>query len=184
MEIIKIGRDSFKISLDSNEAKKYELIESIRANDCMSTSIKVLLEALKEKSGIDFGKERVSAEVYISKDGGCEVFVSKMPEITPITKNNTKPRSRLIYRFETLEHLLMVCEGLKRACYDDKCDVYYNKNTNTYFLVMYGIYPKDIKYAFLCEYGTKLKSNLYIYIVEHCECIFSENAVEIFSKLL
>lgn len=181
MEIIKIGKETFKIFLTAKEAEEYELTND---DAQINASIKRLVEKIKEKEGIDFGKERISAELYISKDGGCEVFLSKAPSVKQALKSNSKPLSMVIYRFDKLKHLLFICNQLNTAENKMSSSIYHNKKAKTYYLTIYGIYPKDLKYAFICEYASRLKASIYPYIAEHCDLICENNAIEIFSKLL
>ncbi len=184
MEIIKIGSDSFKISLTDDEAKKYEITSDNTNDDSLSESIRSLLDIAKKSNGIDFGKDRIATEIFISKDGGCDIFVSRGVKRSEPLKSKREATQRAIYRFNNIEDLLRACKRLKAILYSDEICVYHNKTTGSYFLLVLGIYPKDIKYAFLCEYGERIKNNLIFYIDEYCEKICENNALEILSKLL
>ncbi len=184
MEIIKINSDSFKVSLDAQETEKYHIktIDEYTKEDA-SASIRALLEILKD-DGVDFGKERVFAEVYLSKDGSCEIFISKALNSLKKLKSTVKPLSKAIYRFSCLKDLLNVCMVLKNVDYNGDCEIYYNEKQKSYYALLYGIYQRDIKYAFLSEFGEKIKESIFPYIKEYCLCLCDNNAVEIFSKLL
>lgn len=184
MEIIKIGIDAFKLSLSEEEAKEYN-IKAIdqHSKEEASASVKALIEKLKNE-GVDFGKERVSAEIFLSKSGGCEIFLSKANEFSREIKANTKPLSKAMYRFSRLSDLLNACAMLKRLQYNGNCSIHHNDEQGSYYLALTGIYRRDDRYSFLNEFGERVKETLFPYIKEYCRCICDNNAVEIFSKLL
>ena len=184
MEIIKIGDDAYKVSLNSQETQDYDINTIDQYNrEEMSIRIRSLLGKLKN-DGIDFGKEKVSAEVFLSKDGGCEIFLSKITSSQKATRMNAKPLSRVTYRFLNLKDLLMACNILKSYDYDGISSVHHNQEKGSYYLALTGVYLKDNKYAFLGEFGEKVKESMLPYIKEYCKCICESNVVEVFSKLL
>jgi hypothetical protein len=75
MEIIKIGSDSFKISLTVEEAQKLEI--SKNSGESLGNSVKTLLLRSNLSSEIDFERDKVSPEIFIAKDGACDIFVTK-----------------------------------------------------------------------------------------------------------
>lgn len=180
MEIIKIGKDSFKISLNKNEMKKYELDTSSCGEVDENSYVKRLLNKAKNDAGVDFGNDKVSAEVYVSRDGGCEIFVSRVQT----RSSDRTQKNRLVYKFTGIDSLLSACLRLKKISYDGYCEAYHNKESRSYYLFLEGINPKELKYAFLCEYGEKVRYNMIPYILEYCDCISTNKTVEIFSKLL
>ena len=181
MEIIKIGNDSLKISLTREETREYDFSsEDSRGKKTLGC----LMNEVKRKIGIDFATDKISAEIYVSKDGGSEIFVSKVPIEKALPKGNSKQTTKSIYRFEHLEHLLPVCRRLEQISYNNESTVYHSEEFGDYYLMLKGIYPKDLKYAFLGEFGSKVKNNMLPYIVEHCNCLCENNTIEFFSKLL
>lgn len=184
MDIIKIENGTYKISLSALEAQEYNVTSDTNTSrEEMNSSIRRLADFLKENNKIEFeGRGRLSAEIFLAKDGGCEIFLSKLKEPVAIVKS--KPLSKAIYRLDTLKSLLLACKELFRTGYGGNVDVYYNNEHKSYYLFLSGIYQKDSKYAFLCEYGSKIKTSLIPYISEHCKCICENNNVEIFARLL
>ena len=68
--------------------------------------------------------------------------------------------------------------------YRNEALIYRDFEKGSYYLILCGIYPKDIKYAFIAEYGERVKNNLVSCIEEYCERICEKNPLEILSKLL
>ncbi len=183
MEIIKIGRDSFKISLNSKEALEYELVGENAKSD-ISKSVRVLIDTLKREEKIAESEDALSAEVYISRDGGCEVFVSRSTSDKVTSREMSRHSSRVIYRFRELKALLNACSVLIGVEYGGACEVYFDKNRRSYYLCMSGVNPKDLSYASLAEHGERLKSSIYPYIREYCEEVFNRNSLDFFAKLI
>lgn len=184
MEIIKIGYNSFKIALNASEAVEYDISSSDVNDDTkMNKSLKILLDKITSENRIDLENDKISAEIYISKDGGCEIFISRAVSLKQGSRQS-KQEMRSIYRFERLNDLLEVCSRLYNGNANANAQLYYNRETENYYLVIYGIAPKEIRYAFICEYGERVKNSLLFYIIEHCESICEKNALEMLSKLL
>ena len=178
MEIIKLENGAYKISLNALEAQNYSITGEKTRGEKTSSAIRRLANELRASKDIELDDGKLSAEIYISKDGGCELFLS-------VSKREiVKPRHKELYRFEGLKSLLDACKNLFCMEYDGDGEVYYNGNSGSYYLLLSGVGEKDNKYAFLCECGSKMKATLLPYIAEHCKCICQKNAVEIFAKLL
>lgn len=183
MEIIKLGSDSYKISLSAEEAKKYDFALTDESKRESALTLQNLIDTVKKKEQIDMGENKICAQIYLSKDGGCEVFISKAQIPKQIAKDK-RAGSQSLYRFDTLDSLLSVCARLEAVNRETHCCIYHSEETGAYYLLINGIYTKELKYAFLCEFGTRIKNNAISYISEHCKTVCENNALEIFSKLL
>ncbi|MGM9645184.1 MAG: adaptor protein MecA [Eubacteriales bacterium] len=194
MEIIKIGDDALKIMLDAEEALTYGLdSEDIYGDDEETLKIfQKIFDVAKEKIGLEFGSGRVLVQMYQSKDGGCEIFISRLEvgstykdRVIPVENKRSKGAiSPSLYRFENLENLLSVSARMENIGYTGRSSVYHDSKKGEYYLVLDDIYPKELKYAFIAEYAKQMKSGAIAYIKEHCECICRKNGVKILSKLL
>lgn len=181
MEIIKIGSDSFKISLTVEEAQKLEI--SKNSGESLGNSVKTLLLRSNLRSEIDFERDKVSTEIFIAKDGACDIFVTKQVKAN-VQKSKKEASQTVLYLFENLHNLCLLCRRLENSRYNIFAKAYYDKNNGKYYLLLVGIYPKDIKYAFLGEYGEKMKNTLISKIEEECQQICEKNPVENLSNLL
>ncbi|MBE6624312.1 MAG: adaptor protein MecA [Ruminococcaceae bacterium] len=181
MEIIKIGSDSFKISLTTEEARELEITTS--SDERLGDSVKALLDKSNLRSEIDFTKDRIATEIFVAKDGACDIFVSKQVKGTKDIKTKREGVQRSLYSFENIHNLCLLCRRLFENSYKGRAMVYYDKINAKYYLLLLGIYPKDIKYAFISEYGERVKGNLISEIEERCERICRKNPVEILSSL-
>ncbi len=80
MELIMISESKLKIMLTSEDMKEYSL-------DCKTLSYEntetrrafwSILDEAKHRTGFDAASERVFVQVYPSKKGGCEMYVTKL----------------------------------------------------------------------------------------------------------
>ena len=80
MELIMISDSKLKIMLTSEDMKEYSL-------DCNTLSYEntetrrafwSILDEAKHRTGFDAASERVFVQVYPSKKGGCEMYVTKL----------------------------------------------------------------------------------------------------------
>ena len=158
MDIIKIGYNSFKIALNASEAREYDFTSDEPCDDeKLKSSLKLLLERVKNKNKIDIEADKISTEIYISKDGGCEIFISKSGSY----KNGRRVRkaeSASIYCFLTIDELLRACSRAHSINLKSPSEVYHNKESGEYYLIFSELYPKELRCAFLMEHGSKIIS--------------------------
>ena len=182
MEIIKIGSDSFKISLTVEEARDLEITGN--SGEALGNSVKALFDRANLKSEIDFNRDRIATEIFVAKDGACDIFVSKQSKNGSAPKAKKEIAQRSLYSFENLHNLCLLCKRLYKSSYQGSASAYYDIDNAKYYLLLVGIYPKDIKYAFVSEYGERVKNTLISYIEERCKRICQNNPIENLSKVL
>ena len=77
MEFMKITDRSIKISLGAKEALEYKISEGASFSDSeIKSAFGSLLEMAKKELGIKLPRGQLLAEVFSSRDGGYEIFVS------------------------------------------------------------------------------------------------------------
>lgn len=82
MELIKISQSRLKIMLTSEDMNEFKLdFPDLTNENCQSPearrALRCILEKAKEITGFDTGADRVFIQLYPSREGGCEMFVSK-----------------------------------------------------------------------------------------------------------
>ena len=184
MEIMKITDTSIKISLCASEAQEYNLNEESQLDTKeVKKSFAKLLSKAKKEVGFKYAGENIVAEIFSSKDGGYEIFVSylnleeKMYKEKMGEQRISRQGQIIIYCFEELENLLLVLSRLSRLELDAKSSVYFESLTKKYYLILDGVSKKDLFLGFICEYATILKSNHLTYIQEYTKCIAKGNAI-------
>ncbi|MBQ7760583.1 MAG: adaptor protein MecA [Clostridia bacterium] len=188
MEFMKIGEKSLKITLNAKESKIYGLDENSDINvDDMKGSFSRLLARAKKEVGYKFSGERVVAEIFNAKNGGCEIFLTYAEEELKEKKqrNNTnRSKSNVsIFSIDELSGVINIAYSLIVKGYAGKSSVYYDKEQSKYYIILDDVSVKDAKYSFMGEYARPLRPNSQGYIKEHCKCLCKRDAIRIFSEL-
>ena len=198
MELIRISDSKLKVMLTEEDMIYYALDCETMDYDNTETrrAFWQILDEAKKKTGFDAASERVFVQVYPSKKGGCEMFVTKVGELCEGKLMEEKRLSTMrkrenIYLFETMETLFLMCEKLKALGYRDKSAAYADYDRSLFYLAVEERSSDSVlssnaigEYGFLSEYGRRKNGNLaYAYIKEHCVCLDKENAVYSLSVL-
>ena len=87
MELLVISESKLKIMLTAPDMIKYDLTapqtESLSVHD--REALRHLFRDAKAEIGFDTEGARLFVQLYSSKEGGCEIFVTKLPESNPIS---------------------------------------------------------------------------------------------------
>ncbi len=190
MEIMKITDTSIKISLCAKEAEEYHLSEDAQLDTKeVKSSFAKLLNRAKREVGFKYAGENVVAEIFSSKDGGYEIFVSYLNMEEKMYKEKTtqakppKQKQIAIYSFDSLENMMLTLGRLSQLTPGIKSSAYYEESTKKYYIILEDVSKKELKLAFIYEYATPLKSNYLTYIQEYTKCLLKKNAIEVLSKL-
>lgn len=192
MEILRIGKHAIKISLNTDEAQEYKILDSeILDSDEIKEAFSRLLLKAKEAVDFSYAGRKIFTEIFPSKDGGCEIYVSciSVEAENAVYKNKSnqpdvkKPKLS-IFDFDSIDNLLLACYRLKEIDYKSRSSIYYDIEKKRYFMILEDVYIKDLKYAFLLEYAKYLKGSIASYIKEHYKCIIKREGVKILSALV
>ena len=208
MEIIMISDSKLKVMLCKEDLSHFEL--KPEQLDYSNTETKRMfwdvLNRAKHQTGFDTDGQRVLVQLYPSKEGGCEMFVTKIGVLhsddiktkthsnekdnveVVSTKKNKKPTlSYSAFRFDTLEAMLEVCRRLASIGYIGESSAYFCENGNKYLLlsdVDFSEFAPPDEFSFISEYGDfESSKKLQYYLLEHSRSICEQDAVSILSKL-
>ena len=199
MDLILISESKLKVTLTPEDMKALQL--SCDDIDYDSTGTRrafwSILDEAKQKTGFDAARSRVFIQVYPSKDGGCELYVTKLSseaggpvKLTDRFSDSSdkvtldragefdlKKMRGSAAEIETLSQLTNCCRRLHADGYIGKsyayCDRSFSKTR--YILILDGIADIDI----LREYGNLLDPDtIHIWVLEHCDEIRMTDAVE------
>ena len=193
MELILINDKKLKIMLTPEDMKEYEL--DCETVDYTQTETRrafwSILDEAKQQTGFDAASERVYIQLYPSRTGGCEMYVTKVGLLPTGVRSTQKGMLRiaqerkLAYSFPDMELLLRVCRQLdgvdciggSRAYIDDGgiCYLYISGVRG------FGI-PERL--SFVSEFGNaEDPERLSGYIAEHCRCICESDAIKTLAAL-
>ena len=210
MELILISNSKLKIMLSAEDLKEFGL--SADTLDYSNTETKRMfwdvLGRAKKAVGFDTDGHRVLVQLYPSRDGRCELFITRLgavcqseckegaeeETISVITKGNmSKPQKKssslksAVFSFDTMEYMLAVCRRLFALNYTGDSEAYLGDDCRCY-LFLSDVEPPDYilldEYSFITEYGTPENAvALAHFVAEHAKPICAENAVSALSKL-
>ncbi len=208
MEWIRISDNKLKIMLTAEDAKRYALrCETMDLADSFTRkAFREILSDIRSDTGFDATKDKVYIQMYPSKEGGCELFVTKMgllySESEPCIseKEETNRPSRAvrralpkseIYSFPDLSSLLSVCLRLLKADFPGESAAW-RDNGGTYWLQLTERAESAKKApcrippwrGMLTEYGRRENAeHAKLYLSEHGHCVCPVSAVEILGML-
>ena len=205
MEIIMINENKLKVMLCKEDLCHFEL--SPEQLDYSNTETKRMfwdvLSRAKHQTGFDTDGQRVLVQLYPSKEGGCEMFVTKIgvlrdnsnENIKTYTKekkqtvltNSKKDFSYSAFRFDDTESMLEVCRRLASIGYIGESSAYFCENGKKYLLLSdidFDEFAPPDEFSFISEYGDFENSKrLRYYLSEHGKTICEYDAVSTLSKL-
>ena len=87
MDFLRISETKMKITLDQSDLERFRVAASALDYEDPATrrAFRAILDAAREESGFDVAGGKALIQCYPCKDGGCELFVTKLgafPEVT------------------------------------------------------------------------------------------------------
>lgn len=208
MEYILINESKMKVMLEERELEELELSaeELDYANPDAKELFGNILGYAKEEFGFDTSGHRILLQLYPSRDGGCEIFITRLGKLEGNApseektkegeKKDKKPRSnrkrRRAFRFERLAHLVSVCKRLSESGAPPLSEAFTDVNGEWFLLLSYeeGEYPSALdmipvnELSFISEYGSAEDARaLLLYLGEYGRTVCPSNAVERLSRL-
>lgn len=203
MELILISSSKLKIMLTEEDMLRYELDCSSVNYDNTETrrAFWNILDEVKHRTGFDAASERVFIQLYPSKAGGCEIFVTKvgLPGRTdkkipgPINCGPTKllpdgecENMQISFMFESVGQMIEVCRlaGRVGRIYDSSAWV--DGSGGCYLFADIGGSGTETDYirGVMNEFGSPIDNPNHIaYIKEHSKNLCTGRAIETLSVL-
>ena len=202
MELIVINENKLKMVMSKDDMHNYGLDEN--EFYCSVTNSREILKRIIHNTPIETGFENLSSEekiliqLYPDKNGGCELYVTKIPLIETevaslmLEENESKyllPRPitkipLISYRFENLEYAINAAREIYRRSYVGASSFY--RDIERKYVLFVSNQGKESLYMtdFLSEFGEQINSeNAYMLLSERGQCIFKEKAIEELSKI-
>lgn len=183
MELIVISDSKFKLMLTSSDMASY--------TGNTKEILREIMHDAEAKCGYSHISGRVFIQMYPSKEGGCELFVTMLERQGEIMMRGGEDRAlaeykkyipqerRIIYSFIEMQHLLGCCHGLWQTGYGGSSTAYVDRDRRTYYLML------DNETHIAGEnMGSLCPGYTYYYINEHCDVLCSDGAAEKLGRLL
>ncbi|MBO5790328.1 MAG: adaptor protein MecA [Clostridia bacterium] len=194
MELIVIDESKVKVMLSATDMQHFELDVSDMdyENRHTRSALKAILEAVRIKSGLDVTGEKMLVQVYPSKGGGCEMFISRL---SPPSASGALPRTltllsakNTVFRFRVFEHLLAVCRALDTSGYSLESAAYRGSDGMWYLQLQENRQSSEKSasgaLSFVQEYAEHVGGGVALaYVKEHCKCVIEKEAVKILASL-
>ena len=198
MELILISESKLKITLSECDMKQYDLDCDTIDYDNTETrrAFWSILDEAKHQTGFDAAKQRVFIQLFPSKEGGCEMYVTKLEAKAPRTKESGAKRSHALlplsrryvaFSFDSFERLLSVCRRLLAIGFSGSSEAHI-MSCGRYLLIMdepeENAYIGLSEHSFIEEFGKRENlRTVKLTTDEHASCICQKNAVEILGVL-
>jgi len=199
MELLLISDSKLKVILTPEDMEYYDLScdnLDYENSETRRAFWNILADA-KIKTGFDAATDRVFVQIFPSKFGGCEMFITKIDKktsaLTCVVPRENRKAERYTYKFDDMKSLLAVCRHMKQCGFAGESSAYYDPRIESYYLtyededyiecVGYGL-PKLSAFPVAGEYGEEIDSSLnnMAYFTEHCKEIVINKAVDVLSN--
>ena len=195
MEYILISEGKLKVMLEREDLEEWD-ISADRLDYSDPEAKRVFGDILgyaKRELGFDTSGSKVLFQLYPSRDGSCELFITCIGRCSD--KLSTDEASKhagmqRAYSFDCLEHLLAVCKRLVGAsgfrdssAWFDEDGVWYLTFFDTEATEELDMLPLN-RLSFICEYGeSEAPKTLSLYLCEYGKAICQGNAIEQLGRL-
>ena len=205
MEYILINESKLKITLEVEELEERSL-QSDRLDYADPDAKQLFCDILKkarQELGFDTTGYRVLLQLYPIRDGGCELYVTRLGKLESLldgqdtpdepsrpirkeaVKKQSKPRRHRAYRFDSLEDLCRVCRRLLECHLSIESAAYCHERRDWYLLISYDdteeisdLLPIS-ELSFISEYGYPEDARaISLFLDEYAKEICKEKAIE------
>ncbi len=188
MELLVISESKLKVMLSREDMEKHGISDSELNYDDPATRKKLLgvLDEIKAQSGFDTAADKLLIQLYPSRDGGSEMFVTKLGLLSSAAEQNLRRsrgigvfcRGAEIYfaaEFEDVLSMAAVCEGV---CYIEESHLYYEAGKGYYLILdQRGSGGQPSPLWPLLEYGEPIHAARRAYIEEYASPLLEKNAI-------
>ncbi len=171
MDYIMINEGKLKIMLEAEDLAEWDIrIDELDyANPYAKAIFEEILAYAKENFGFDATGRKVLLQLYPSRDGGCELFITRLGELERSSKEADGICQRA-YSFDKLSHLLSVCRRLLISGFKGESSAWFD-NEGKWFLLIgtegenSELQPID-EFTFISEFGD-IESSKFISLYLH-----------------
>lgn len=202
MELIIISDKKMKIMLTEKELNRYNINSDSfsMSNDAQRHAFRRVLNDACKQSGFESKSSRLMVQMYPSKKGGCEIFVTRIEGDDDFKRAPSPPRNALdmtcydtpddvaCFSFDKFSHLNTVCKQLIISKFSGKSSIYISTD-GTYYLVLSSFPSKNqlntpyTELSFITEFAKVTDICTLSYVEDYCKKICSSDAVLVIGNL-
>lgn len=204
MEWIRISPNKLKIMLTAEDARHYELdcMCSDYADGITRAAFREILTDVGREIGFDAADDKTYIQMYPSKEGGCELFVTKIglllteegEERTVAITSCQKGRGRStrlragdgehVWLLEKTEALLSCCRALSGMATIPESSVYRDERERWWLMLTPNEETDKGTLAFLSDFGQEIPADAArLFLAEHARAVCESNAIQTLGKL-
>jgi hypothetical protein len=147
----------------------------------------------KSEVGFDPSGDKVLIQLYPIKNGGCEIFVTKLgilPESSArlVSKSNKVAmlsKKKGLYVFSDIDELICAARAVMAVSGDvlPESDVFYANDKYYLSIEEYGKGGEPVEFPCILEFGVGLAADVLNYVSEHATRLTEGDAIAKFSCL-
>ncbi|MBQ9779130.1 MAG: adaptor protein MecA [Clostridia bacterium] len=193
MEWIRISNNKLKVMLSAEDTQRYDLdCQSTDSSDIMArAAFRAILSDVQRETGFDAAEDKVYIQMYPSKEGGCELFITKIGLLLSTEGESKAKNARTQEKkrrscataicLRELSALLLLCRRLVPEPRIQKSEAWQDENNNWWLLLSHA---PSLSPALFREYGTEVpRDRAETFLAEHGRRICRERAVHILGRL-
>ena len=187
MEYIRITDGKMLLTLSAEDMAEYR---GGRPNAI--SAIRRIVSDAHERYGGEELDGRLFVQMYESKGGGCELFVTRLRERRDIVAVHSQQNERMmaeyrgyiyrearaVYSFTELEKMLLCCKLIDGSGYRGLSESYADRENGKYYLVLDGESPYPAE-----TMGESCPHTMLGHIREHCRRLFGDHCAPILGRL-
>ena len=184
MEVILISDDKVKITLTEEDLREFAIdCDAAEEDGELCRRFKDVLRRADDICGTSIGESRVLVQLFRSRAGGCELFVTRLSPALPTGAGGAADGT--VYVFDSLGALVAACRLLNARGYGANSAAF-STDGGEYALLLPEFpsgAPVPLAAACLDEYGVRrTDEKARLYISEHAHAICADGAAKILSK--
>ena len=183
MEWIRISQNKLKLMLTAEDVRRYALSADAEPGEATpdKSAFRAILTDVRGICGFDATEDKVYIQMYPSKGGGCELFVTRMGLLTvketPLALPVRRRAEPAAFCFDETDHLLAVCRLLHARGYRGKSAAWQDGDGRLW-LILTGNGERGAL-DFIDEFGRrKPAADVLPFLPERGRAICRERAVE------
>lgn len=182
MELILINDAKLKIILNDADMEYYRLDCNCANYNNTETrrAFWDILDEVKHKTGFDAASDKVFIQLYPSKEGGCEMYVTKLNLPCASKSSSLHISHPIIVVFKALKDMISACRLIKHLAFACNSKAWVDENQVFYLLLESedGMNTSCLN-GILNEFGSTISiDNIIPYIKEHGRIVCENCAIE------
>lgn len=193
MELLPIGETKIKIMLTKEDMDTYALDGTNVDYDNTNTrrAFWAILDEARQRTGFDAATDRVLIQLYPSRDGGAEMFVTKLGHLPPLTEKTLARGGkaamlscrRAVYRFDALNDLIRAARAAREEGFPASDRIFLGEDGAYYLVTEERGDTGESRFSRTAEFGDPLPPIVADYLNEHGKLLAAKDGLARFCSL-